>query len=789
MWNGCTRRTIICGVLLGGLASLAPPLAGAQSATTRVSVATGGAQGNNFSGRGVVSADGRWVAFVSASSDLVAGDTNAQWDVFLHDRESGATTRVSLGPGGTELSVPSDQPAISADGRIVAFQTGSPLGTTQVFVYDRLSGEVTPISVGPGGTSGNAASAHPAVSADGRWVAFTSRASDLLAGDTNSADDVFLYDRQNGGITRVSVGPDGDQGNSYSSGAVSISADGRWIAFTSSASNLVPFDTNGHEDVFVHDRNTGQTRRVSVGPDASQGNAGSFNPALSADGRWVAFASRATNLVEGDTNGQEDIFVHDSLTGTTSRVSLGPGGVQANANSSGATISPEGRFVAFYSAASNVVPGDTNGRADVFVHDRYTGHTTRVSVGPGGAEGNGGSVGTSISAGGRFAAFESDSSNFVGGDTNNQWDVFVRDRGDAGCTVAVAPPFTGAPAAATAGQVVVVTTASCGWTAESNDPEWLTVTAGSTGTGFGIVEYAVAANTGVYRSGSLSIDGQLFAVEQRDPVTPEPPVELRARAVADRLVTLRWTIPPGGPAPTGFVVEGGLFPTDIQASIPTSSPSPTFTFYAPAGSFYVRVHALNGAVRSAASNEIFLHVDAPVPPSPPAHLLGMVNGSSVALAWTNTYEGGQPTSLWLEVIGSMATMIPLAMTDHVDFGAVPRGTYPVAIRAGNEAGISERSSILMLRVPWPCSGVPATPIRLSATRLGQTVHLDWAPGPLGAAPTEYAVSVTGALNSTFTTSERALSGTVGPGTYNVSVTAINDCGASAATAPVAVVVP
>ena len=189
---------------------------------------------------------------------------------------------------------------------------------------------MTPVSAGPGGMSGNAASAHPAVSADGRWVAFTSRASNLLAGDTNSADDVFLFDRQNGGMTRVSVGPDGDQGNSYSSGAVSLSADGRWIAFTSAASNLVPFDTNGHEDVFVHDRNTGQTRRVSVGPDASPGNAGSFNPAMSADGRWVAFASRATDLVEGDTNGQEDIFVHDSLTGTTSRVSLGPGGVQAN---------------------------------------------------------------------------------------------------------------------------------------------------------------------------------------------------------------------------------------------------------------------------------------------------------------------------------------------------------------------------------------------------------------------------------------------------------------------------
>ena len=154
--------------------------------------------------------------------------------------------------------------------------------------------------------------------------------------------------------------------------------------------------------------------------------AAAHSPAISADGRFVAFVSFATNLVPGDTNDATDVFVRDRQTGTTRRVSLGPGGVQGNGGSAGPAISANGRFVAFFSAATNLVPGDTNGTADVFVRDRQTGTTRRVSLGPGGVQGDGDSVGAAISADGRFVAFESDATNLVPGDTNGAPDVFVR---------------------------------------------------------------------------------------------------------------------------------------------------------------------------------------------------------------------------------------------------------------------------------------------------------------------------------------------------------------------------
>jgi Tol biopolymer transport system component len=230
-----------------------------------------------------------------------------------------------------------------------------------------------------------------------------------------------------GATERVSLGPNGVQGNG-SSGNISnpvLSADGRFVAFDSAASNLVPGDTNGVLDVFVHDRRLGTTRRVSVGPNGRQGNAGSYAPVLSANGRFVAFYSAADNLVRGDTNRSLDVFVHDRRLGTTRRVSVGPNGRQGNAGSYVPVLSANGRFVAFDSAASNLVPGDTNDSTDVFVHDRRLGATRRVSVGPNGRQGNDGSTYAALPADGRFVAFTSFASNLVPGDTNGALDVFV----------------------------------------------------------------------------------------------------------------------------------------------------------------------------------------------------------------------------------------------------------------------------------------------------------------------------------------------------------------------------
>ncbi|HWP32099.1 MAG TPA: hypothetical protein VNK96_10315 [Fimbriimonadales bacterium] len=402
--------------------------------TERVSVSSSGAQGNNSSTGATISADGRFVAFKSDASNLVSGDTNGSTDVFVHDRQTGKTTRVSVsssgaqGNGGIGLE---PSPSISADGRFVAFDSeasnlvsGDTNGANDVFVHDRQTGKTTRISVSSSGSQGNSYSDSPSISADGRYVAFESYASNLVSGDTNGTDDVFVHDRQTGKTTLVSVSSSGAQGD-YWSQEPSISADGRYVAFSSLASNLVSGDTNGTSDVFVHDRQTGKTTRVSVSSSWREGNGHSNNPSISADGRYVAFTSDASNLVSGDTNGTDDVFVHDRQTGKTTRVSVSSSGAQGNSWSEDSSISADGRYIAFESEASNLVSGDSNGYLDVFVHDRQIGQTTLVSVSSSGAQGNNWSDWPSISMDGRYVAFGSDASNLVSGDTNGYQDVFV----------------------------------------------------------------------------------------------------------------------------------------------------------------------------------------------------------------------------------------------------------------------------------------------------------------------------------------------------------------------------
>ena len=344
------------------------------------------------------------------------------------------TRRVSVSTGGGQSNGDSFTPALSADGRFVAFGSfasnlvpGDTNGLTDVFVRDRRTGTTQLVSVRTGGGRGNDSSSNPALSADGRFVTFMSLATNLVPGDTNGTFDVFVHDRQTGTTRRVSGSSSGTQGNGESS-LPALSADGRFVTFMSLATNLVPGDTNNARDVFVHDRQTGTTRRVSVSSGGGQANNFSSDAALSADGRFVAFDSDASNLVPGDTNGTFDVFVHDRQTGTTRRVSLRTGGGQGNGSSFDAALSADGRFVAFGSDASNLVPGDTNAATDAFVHDRWTGTTRRVSISSGGSQGNGDSIAPVLSANGRLVAFESIASNLVPNDTNGVFDVFIRDR-------------------------------------------------------------------------------------------------------------------------------------------------------------------------------------------------------------------------------------------------------------------------------------------------------------------------------------------------------------------------
>jgi Tol biopolymer transport system component len=379
----------------------------------RVNVSSTGTQASQ-GGSGVLSADGRYVAFDSVATDLVRRDTNRQSDVFVHDRATGRTSRVSVSSTGAQANDESYGPALSADGRYVAFTSSASnlvrrdtSHRADVFVHDRATGRTSRVSVSSTGTEANGGSTDAAISADGRFVAFRSQASNLVPRDRNREADVFVHDRATGQTSRVSVSSTGTQAND-SSVTGALSTDGRYVTFGSRASNLVPGDTNDSDDVFVHDRVTRQTSRVSVSSTGTQANRASYRPTVSADGRYVAFESGASNLVPGDTNRHLDVFVHDRVTRQTSRVSVSSTGTQINGWSYDGAISPDGRSVAFTSVV-------VRGVGNVLVHDRASGQTRLV------APGNAGTM----SADGRFVALDSDAPYLVTGDTNRRPDVFV----------------------------------------------------------------------------------------------------------------------------------------------------------------------------------------------------------------------------------------------------------------------------------------------------------------------------------------------------------------------------
>ncbi len=425
------------------------PTAGAT--ITRVSTGSGGADANGASQVPAISADGRFVAFASDASNLVAGDTNGVTDVFVYDRQTRQTTRVSVASDGTEANGPSAHPSISADGRYVVFDSAASNlvpydgnGLRDVFRHDLKTGETICASASfplPAAATGNGASEYPVVSGDGQRIAFETDASDLIftcrfptcptpQGDLNGVRDVYVADVDASGlVTRqlASVGVNDVQGNDRSIGAA-ISADGESIAFTSYATNLTA-DTNVAPDVFVRylavTFNSPRTERVSVATGGAEANAGSGGASITENGRYVAFTSVATNLVPDDTNGVADVFVFDRWAGKTVRASVAADGSQANGESGPATISADGRYVAFRSAATNLVPVDVNGAADIFLKDLYTGEVTLVSMDGAGNQGNGASGNPALTADGREVAFDSAATNLVPGDANGVQDIFV----------------------------------------------------------------------------------------------------------------------------------------------------------------------------------------------------------------------------------------------------------------------------------------------------------------------------------------------------------------------------
>jgi hypothetical protein len=291
------------------------------------------------------------------------------------------------------------------------------------------------------------------------------------------------------------------------------------------------------------------------------------------------------------------------------------------------------------------------------------------------------------------------------------------------------------------------------------------------------------ADSFTYRAANASGPGNTATVSitVSGPPTAQPPTGLIASSIVGNVITFRWDAPLGGLLPTDYVVEGGLIPGQVLASLRTDSAFPIYTITAPSGAFYVRVHTISGASRSEASNEIRVFINVPSPPSAPANLVGVVNGSSLSLAWRNTFAGGAPTSVMLDVTGAIVGSLPLGPTDTATFPTVPAGTYTIRLRATNAAGASAASNPVTLTFPSPCSGAPLPPANFLAYKIGNTAYVIWDPPLTGRAPTSYVLNVGGPITAVIPTTARSLHGVVPPGTYNLSVAATNACGTSAST--------
>lgn len=483
---------VLVGVLANAIAAAADPVVIEPARTVLASISSLGIGGNGQSLRPTLSEDGRFLAFDSTSTNLVIPDLNGLpvplpticdpilcddgatqrgRDVFVLDRDADgdgiydapggiATTRVSVATGGGEahgVEAGSWGAAISDDGRFVAFTSDAPdlvpgVAGTQVYVHDRQIGQTELVSVSGDGRPGNGRSRLPAISADGTMVAFQSYASNLVHGDVNGWADVFVRDRIAGETILVSAATDGTQGNSQAFGAAAISGDGNVVAFFTLADNMVPGDTNGSSDVFVHDLRTRATEAVAISAEGSLGDDGATDPSLDHDGSVVAFKSWATNLVPGDTNGLPDIYVRNRSTGVTFRASVASDGAQGDNLSTFSDLSPnrnlsaDGRYLSFGSYATNLAP-DPYPRPpvffgqqvfpDVFVRDLGEGLTWKASVTQTGYAIPNLIHQSSISSDGMHVAFIA-LAPMTAGDINGAADIYVRSRG-AGICVPASP--------------------------------------------------------------------------------------------------------------------------------------------------------------------------------------------------------------------------------------------------------------------------------------------------------------------------------------------------------------
>lgn len=384
------------------------------------------ANSHSFTTTAAITTDGRFMVFSSNATNLATGDRNDASDIFLRDRWLNQISRISVDSSGLEGNAASVQPVISANGRFIAFSSkatnfvaGETNGSADIFIYDTQTKQIRGINP----LDSNGDSLNPTISADGRWVTFESTASNLVVNDTNNAADIFVFDTQTNQLTRISVDAGGAQGNGNSTHPM-MAANGGVVVFESEASNLVSGDTNNSSDIFLYDLTTRTPQRISQA--ASQADKGSYSPSVAAEGQLVVFESEATNLVANDTNGFSDIFIKDLTSGQVQRIT-NANGEPANSAAYYPSISANGRFIAFTTAATNLVGGNPNALFDILKYDRVTQQLERLNVNVAGEQTDFQSLKLpiSLSWNGEYAVFTSNATNAVYGDDNLSLDVFV----------------------------------------------------------------------------------------------------------------------------------------------------------------------------------------------------------------------------------------------------------------------------------------------------------------------------------------------------------------------------
>lgn len=527
----------------------------ATGETKLLSVNTAGTAGNGISRDPVVSADGRYVAFQSAATDLVPNDNNGRVDLFVYDTSVNRMHLASATPVGVSGSGDSFAPAFSLDGgKLVFVSTADNLtsndtnGTSDVFVRDLTTGTTTLISVNTNGVAGAGSSATPVISENGRFVAFSSSAPDLVTNDGNGLNDVFVRDLTSGFTSLASANTNGVGGNRISFGPA-ISPGGDRVAFVSQATDLINVvDTNGQTDVYLREIGSGSNVLVSVTAAGTTGSAGSASPVFSTDGQNVLFISIATNFAAIDNNGRQDVFLWNRATRATELISVRAGGGGTANGLSGitaASISRDNRYVTFFSEASDLIAGnaDTNGVADVFLRDRQSGVTRLVSYNPGtGQIADGRSFSPFISGDGQTVVFATDAANLLTNDQNNATDIIAANVTNAAPSSLVLAVFVNAPDEIPAGVDFPVTVQIHNYGSEAVDELVL----------------ANLASTGVSRVSASATLGEVDAVSGNWKIGTLP-------SLASATLSMRVTAALEGPANIGAEV----IPSDPRLSAGT----------------------------------------------------------------------------------------------------------------------------------------------------------------------------------------------------------------------------